>query len=102
MATGRIRTNRPGYHDDDVCVRPENLGGVSEVSKLLDQRKSTVCNWVNRRTYDVPVPIATVSATRLFDMQQWREWGNRALSGVAADRLIGPASPLRKRADNAA
>ena len=96
MSTTRIRTARPGYHDDALCVRPENLAGVTEVAVLLDQRPTTVCNWVTRHSYGVPQPVATIAASRLFDLEQWRAWGRSALESALTAHLVGPASVLRK------
>lgn len=52
----------------------EDIGGLSEVARMLGRHKNTVCNWISRGTYSTPEPIATLAATKLYDLAQWRVW----------------------------
>jgi hypothetical protein len=55
-------------------IQPENLLGLAELTKLLEQPKPTVTKWATRDEYAFPAPVATLAATKVWDRDQVEVW----------------------------
>jgi hypothetical protein len=56
---------------EQVQVR---LGGISEISERTGRPRPVVCNWADRRTKGFPLPYATLSSGRVWDMDAVERW----------------------------
>jgi len=63
----------------------EWLGGLAEVARLVDRSRPAVSNWNGPASkLSPPAPVRVLTATPVWDLRQWREWGR------AHPELMGP------------
>jgi hypothetical protein len=60
------------------------MGGLAEVAELLDRSRPAVSNWNATPKLATPEPLRRLTATPVWDLRHWREWGR------AHPELMGP------------
>jgi hypothetical protein len=68
----------------------ENVGGLAEVAALIGRQKQTVGNWIRRGTPETPKPLATLAATQVWDLDEWRSWAKKHTDLVHWSELEDP------------
>lgn len=58
----------------DRPALPARIGGIQEVADRVGQSRQLINNWLARGNKGLPAPIASIVATRLFDMDQIDQW----------------------------
>lgn len=61
-----VRLEPPGY---------EHLGGLAEVAALVGRSRPVVSNWNATPKLSCPEPVRRLTATPVWDLRSWREWG---------------------------
>lgn len=65
-------------NDNHPPVSPSVIGGLHEVSELLDRSENLVCSWVRRPPRrGFVAPIRALAATKIWDLEEVREWGRK-------------------------
>lgn len=62
-------------HASDAGRGYEWMGGLAEVAALVDRTRPAVANWNATPKLSTPEPLRRLTATPVWDLRAWREWG---------------------------
>ena len=73
----REMAERALSHAQAVGGAPDwsQLGGLFEVSKMLDRSRQAIHGWINTASARTPEPLFRIEAGPIYDLRHWREWG---------------------------
>jgi hypothetical protein len=60
--------------NSERCIPANEIVGLAEIAEFLDERRTTVSNWLTRGTHNFPRPVTRIAAGPIWDMRDVRHW----------------------------